>query len=466
MMIYLDDENTGKNTPATLEEVSSGEHTIKLQSRWYQPQTKQVTVEDEQTTTVDFELEPAFANIIVKAQPTTYIFLDGEQKGNGNWQGRLMEGIYTVKADKEKYYSQSEQLEVTAGQNDTVSFKLQGKTGNADIITTPVKAEVYVDGEKQGTTPLTLNDLLTGEYNLKIKKEGYGTVAETLVIQEEEAVTVEEQLPDAKKVTISSKISGADVYIEGNHVGKTPYEGELGFGRRKIKVINGEKTKERNINITEGGKNTLEFEVLKMQGTFTDKRDGKIYKWVRIGDQVWMAENLNYELRWDDKGNDWCYDNDQSNCDTYGRLYDWDAVMQGENSSNRNPSGVQGVCPDGWHVPSDKEWEELAKYISKDNDGYTKDDDDWNHVGHLLKSNQGWDEGGNGIDEYEFSAIPVGSRSKDGDFGNIGNYGNWWSASEIHASSAWYRYLNFHTEDFFRGYYNKDHGFSVRCLQD
>ncbi len=82
-------------------------------------------------------------------------------------------------------------------------------------------------------------------------------------------------------------------------------------------------------------------------GTFTDSRDGQEYEWVKIGDQVWMAENLNYAQH------------DEGNSGRYGRLYDWAAVMQGENSSNNNPSGVQGVCPDGWHVPSDEEWKEL-----------------------------------------------------------------------------------------------------------
>ena len=92
-------------------------------------------------------------------------------------------------------------------------------------------------------------------------------------------------------------------------------------------------------------------------GTFTDPRDGQQYEWVQIGGQVWMAENLNYDQ--DSYGNDWYYGNDTSLGDVYGRLYDWPAVMQGAGSSNNNPSGIQGVCPDGWHVPSDEEWKEL-----------------------------------------------------------------------------------------------------------
>src|SRR6056297_1801902 len=243
MMIYLDDENTGKKTPATLEEVSSGEHTITLQSGWFQPQSKKVTVEDAQTASVNFELEKAYANITVQTQPPADILIDGERKGNGNWQGRLMEGIYTIKAEKDKYYSQSEQLKVTAGEEESVTFDLEGKTGKADVITTPIDADVYLDGEKQGNTPLTLKDLLIGEYDLKLKKEGYGTVTKTLSIREEETAKVEERLPEGKKITIVSLPSGAELYIDGKHVGKTPYEVELGFGSSRVKLVNEERTK-------------------------------------------------------------------------------------------------------------------------------------------------------------------------------------------------------------------------------
>jgi len=69
-------------------------------------------------------------------------------------------------------------------------------------------------------------------------------------------------------------------------------------------------------------------------------------------------KNLNYETE-----NSWCYDNDGNNCDIYGRLYNWETMMNGEESSDEVPSGVQGICPDGWHVPSDNEWKILEMYL-------------------------------------------------------------------------------------------------------
>jgi uncharacterized protein (TIGR02145 family) len=196
--------------------------------------------------------------------------------------------------------------------------------------------------------------------------------------------------------------------------------------------------------------------VLECPSSFTDSRDGQTYSAVQIGNQCWMAENLNYDQ--DSYGNDWCYDNNSSNCDTYGRLYDWAAVMQGASSSNSNPSGVQGVCPDGWHVPSDEEWTELKNYVS--NDGHS------GSVGTALKSTSGWNDNGNGTDDYGFSVLPGGHRKENGDFDLIGYSGYWWSATEGYTNYAWFRNLYHDSEYFLRGSYREFYGFSVRCLRD
>ncbi|MFI4955126.1 MAG: FISUMP domain-containing protein, partial [Gammaproteobacteria bacterium] len=93
-------------------------------------------------------------------------------------------------------------------------------------------------------------------------------------------------------------------------------------------------------------------------GPLVDMRDGKQYKTVCIGNQTWMAENLNY-----DASGSVCYNNDPANCAIYGRLYDWNTIMQGALSSTSVPSGVQGVCPKGWHVPSKAEFDTLMMFL-------------------------------------------------------------------------------------------------------
>jgi hypothetical protein len=114
-------------------------------------------------------------------------------------------------------------------------------------------------------------------------------------------------------------------------------------------------------------------------GTFTDSRDEQSYTWVRIGDQVWMAENLRYlpavmgpgmgsetephYYVYGYDGTDVSAAKETDNFRHYGVLYNWPAAMAGSSSSNSNPSGVQGVCPPGWHMPSDNEWTQLVDYV-------------------------------------------------------------------------------------------------------
>jgi len=166
--------------------------------------------------------------------------------------------------------------------------------------------------------------------------------------------------------------------------------------------------------------------------TLTDKRDGKKYKTVIIGERTWMAENLNYEA----KGSV-CYDNNPENCNKYGRLYDWNTAKE--------------ACPSGWHLPSDEEWK-IEGYVGGD-------------AGKKLKSKGGWNNDGNGTDDFGFSALPGGSYSY-GSFSNVGYRGDWWSATEDHASIAYYRTMGYDDSKVGRGNSEKSSLHSVRCLQD
>ncbi|MEA3448731.1 MAG: PEGA domain-containing protein, partial [Bacteroidota bacterium] len=427
MKIYLDDENTGKTTPATIEEVSSGKHRVKLQSQWYQPQTKIITVNDEETSNADFTMQPVFAELSVTAKPDANILIDGEKKASGSWSGRLLSGIYTVKAEKDKYYSEDKQIEIIAGKDENLSFKLKGKTGSVDVVTTPMEATVYFAGERQGLSPLTIKDKLIGSYKIKLEKSGYGTVSKNITIKEEETISVIETLPQGKEITISSNPTGARLTIDGENKGNTPYIGTFSFGSHSIKLVNGEKVVEESISVTQSGKSRWEFDVTGKFGMFTDSRDGKTYETVKIGNQTWMAENLNYKT----SSGSWCYDDKSSNCDKYGRLYDWETAKK--------------ICPDGWHLPSKSEFETLLDNFEGEKDAYSA----------LIPS------GSSG-----FSALFGGWRHDGGDFSGIGRHGGFWSSSHVGGGNAWRLYIYGNTERTYMYYNNRSLGFSVRCLQD
>ena len=197
-------------------------------------------------------------------------------------------------------------------------------------------------------------------------------------------------------------------------------------------------------------------------GSFVDERDSKRYSTTTIGSQTWMAENLNYES----DSISYCYNDIQANCDIFGRLYTWNIAMDGEISSNTSPSNVQGICPVGWHLPSDDEWESLAEYIVEKTGLDTKNDDDWTEIGVKIKSDSVWSKEGHGSDEFGFAGLPAGDRASDGSFYNIGNSGSWWSSTESFASDAYLRHLWYDHDYFYSYQLSKSIGYSVRCVKN
>ena len=185
---------------------------------------------------------------------------------------------------------------------------------------------------------------------------------------------------------------------------------------------------------------------------------------VTIGKQVWMTKNLNVssfrngdpipeaktEGEWkaysQAKEPAWCYyDNDSSNGEKYGKLYNWYAV-----------NDKRGLAPAGYHIPTDKEWTVLTNYLGG-----------VEIAGAKMKSSQGWGvKDGNGTNSSGFSGLPGGNRYFNGTFINFGEYGYWWSSTEGSTYFAWNRLLDYGSGDVTRYYVAKERGFSVRCLRD
>ncbi|HSQ40759.1 MAG TPA: fibrobacter succinogenes major paralogous domain-containing protein [Fibrobacteraceae bacterium] len=210
------------------------------------------------------------------------------------------------------------------------------------------------------------------------------------------------------------------------------------------------------------------------ENTVTDCRDGQTYKTVVIGTQTWMAENLNYSGD-DSSGNrtytkGWCYGvggedttnhSDSTTCDTYGRFYNWTDAMGISQSYLRttwdsiDTVNHQGICPFGWHVPTNAEWNTLVNFL-----GGT------DTAGYFLKSTSGWYSSGNGSDAFGFSARPAGGRDLSGDWYNQGSEAYFWSTSEYSASFARSRYLYYYYTYFSAGSYYKNRAFSLRCSKN
>ena len=202
--------------------------------------------------------------------------------------------------------------------------------------------------------------------------------------------------------------------------------------------------------------------------TVTDA-DGNVYGTVQIGDQCWMKQNLKVGTRINGSINQtnngtiekYCYDDNPAYCDTYGGLYQWNEMMQ-----YVYPVGAQGICPDGWHIPTDYEWKRMEMHL-----GMSPSEADtigWRgtYEGGKMKSTNGWNNDGNGTNSSGFTALPGGLHSGNGSFAYRGNTGYWWSSSKASDTRSWLRRLYFNYNMVYRDYYDKGLGFSVRCLKN
>ncbi|MCD4678802.1 MAG: hypothetical protein K8S00_00300 [Bacteroidales bacterium] len=204
-----------------------------------------------------------------------------------------------------------------------------------------------------------------------------------------------------------------------------------------------------------------------------DVRDGQNYSTVQIGTQCWKAENLNIGIRINGSSTQYnngtiekyCYNNSTAYCDTYGGLYQWNEMMQFVTTP-----GAQGICPGGWHIPTDDEWKVLEGNVDSQ---YGVSDPEWDQTGDRgfdaglnLKSNTSCNYGGNGVDLYGFICLPSGFRSYDGYFVNIYNSTYIWTSTDYNTSTCRSRNLIYNNAGIYRSGNSKSFGNSVRCLKN
>ncbi|MCQ2061095.1 MAG: fibrobacter succinogenes major paralogous domain-containing protein [Fibrobacter sp.] len=209
-------------------------------------------------------------------------------------------------------------------------------------------------------------------------------------------------------------------------------------------------------------------------GELLDTRNNKVYRTIVIGNQTWMAQNLNYVTQYsfaDNEVSSWCYGNDSENCSKYGRMYNWNAVVGktddecGYRQVCDVGEGVQGVCPDGWHVPSSTEWQNLFDAVGG-----------MENAGTALKSKKGWAPpmvglDGNGEDDFGFAVLPGGDYNISQFYGE-GTYTQFWSSSEVGSEYVFgpdyaYNYLFYSTHsNVVVDNYDKFFAFYIRCVKN
>jgi hypothetical protein len=291
--VIVDGKTQSKTTPFLSEALPSGIYTVQVVKEMYQPVTQKVTVIDGQTTPVNFVMSPNFAEITIIAPASAELYVNNQYKGTGTWHQRLNAGIYSFEARSDKHRPAKQDMTIVAGKSDTINLAPIPIYGSLDVMTDPAGANIVIDGKDHGTTPNTIYNLPIGDCNVQLSKSGYATVTKTVVITDGKSTELIETLStgstavdslsatsangqtssNERAVIISSNPSEAKLYIDGNMVGITPYNGVLNLGNHILRVEQGMEKVEKDVYISQTGGET-NFKLTFAQQAFIESTNG------------------------------------------------------------------------------------------------------------------------------------------------------------------------------------------------
>ena len=182
--VFIDGKNIFQTTPCKSEALLVGEHKVTIEKEWFQPETKMAKVSVGQTTTVDFTLKPTFAEVTFKLPEGASLYVDGDKKQTGNGKVRLKKGIHSVEARHESHHPEMKDIDVVAGEDQTVTLQPVPIYGSLDVESNPSGATITLNGVVKERTPQTFNNLLIGEYQVKLERKDYITVNKSITIEE------------------------------------------------------------------------------------------------------------------------------------------------------------------------------------------------------------------------------------------------------------------------------------------
>ena len=438
-------ENTElcKNYKANL---SQGNYEIEIIKDKYQPVKKSITLSQGMTETINVQFIARQGRIIAYSVPdgADIILIDEMGKEivkSKNIDQMVLIGSYTIKAQLEGYGSiKTKTIMITDGYKEPIelTFTDEDKMPSISITTDPAGADVYFDSKLVGKSPIIMKRATPGEHNIKVtlKKDGKQLTSDRKInVKTGEFTKINLLIHDGKttKLYISTLPSEAEITLNGKYIGKSPITID-NIETSKCKIIANlridgkEMTAKNYCTLQKGDYAEVNLILEEIFGTFTDPRDDQTYKTVKIGDYIWMAENLNYDAG---KGSK-CYDNTYLNCDNFGRLYDWETAKK--------------VAPLGWRLPTKTEFDALLSCLG----------------GEGLISYKEIIAGGSS----EFNLSFGGWQNNNGKFLNKEIYANLWSATSYDNDNAWYLDVSRRSQK--TGMYsngNKKRFLSVRLLK-
>ena len=248
-VVFIDNKKVG-TTPYQSDKMASGKYNVRVVKDMYKAAEQTFVITDGNTTNAVLDMAANFVNLTLETDAASDIYIDGQYKGKGKWSGRIADGAHFVEVKKDKHRTVSKNLNLVLGKDENIKIEAPTAiTGFLDISSLPVKADIYLNGKHYGTTPRIISNLIIGEYTLKLEKEGCASVTKNIVIEENQTLTMKEQLPTGKEVTIKTDNTGDKIYVDGNYLGISPITTYLSYGNHEIKATRGTQTAVKTVEV-------------------------------------------------------------------------------------------------------------------------------------------------------------------------------------------------------------------------
>ncbi|MBR3852469.1 MAG: PEGA domain-containing protein [Fibrobacter sp.] len=349
--VFVDGDYLGVS-PIKTDKLASGTHTVRVMKDMYKMKEQSFTVTDGQTTNANLTMSANFVTLTVNTDADSDIYVDEDYKGRGRWTGRVSEGLHNLEARKQNHRSSKTSVDLVLGENKTIALEApQPISGSIDVNSSPMSAEIYIDGKHYGQTPNYINEILIGTHTLKLEKQGCATITKTIKIKENETLTVNEKLQTGKEITIKTDKSGDKVYVDDNYVGLSPVTTSLAFGSHTIKAEHDGKYVNKTINVSQyGGDNSVML-------AFVQKING--HEYVDLGLSVkWATCNVGASKP-EDYGNYYAW-GETSTKSTYYEINSKTCGKQmNDIKGNSQYDAARANWGGTWRLPTRAELEEL-----------------------------------------------------------------------------------------------------------
>ena len=439
--VYVNGKYIGES-PIKSDKLVSGSHTVRVMKDMFKMKEQSFVVNDGQTTNATLNMSANFVNVTINTDADADIYVDEEYKAKGRWTGRLSDGLHNFEARKQNHRSTKKSLDLVLGENQTITLEAPKPiSGSLDVNTSPMDAEIYIDGKHYGQTPNYINEILIGTHELKLEKSGCATLTKTITIKEGETLSINEKLQTGKEITISTDKTGDKIYVDGNYVGTSPITSNLSYGSHNIKAVRNDKEVSKTITVSQsGGENNVKLTfVLEINGhEYVDL--GLSVKWATCNVGANNPEDYGDYFAWGETTTKSSYTDNNSK--TYGKNF---SDIGGKSQYDAARSNWGGT----WRLPTKAELQELKNKCT------------WEWTTQ------------NGVKGYKVTGpngnsifLPAAGNRDGSSLDYAGEYGYYWSSTPTEGNSDIAYYLYFYSSDRSVGWYRRYDGLSVRPVAE